>query len=118
MRPSVGAPFLLKPSHERLSIGRFVRPPVQAKFARGGNRASGQLSAPTLPCKDRQGAARLEFSIAVMARDPKIAYVLLRNAHFGPRLAASVELCVRDLVLHSRYGRSTLVVCPPVDRPF
>jgi glycosyltransferase involved in cell wall biosynthesis len=53
-----------------------------------------------------------------MAREPKIAYVLLRNAHFGPRLAASIELCVRDLVLHSRHGRSTLVVCPPVDRPF
>jgi glycosyltransferase involved in cell wall biosynthesis len=53
-----------------------------------------------------------------MARDPKIAYVLLRNAHFGPRLAASVELCVRDLILHSRYVSSTLVVCPPVDQPF
>src|SRR5271154_6240559 len=53
-----------------------------------------------------------------MARDPKIAYVLLRNAHFGPRLASSVELCVRDLVLHSRYARSTLVACPPVDEPF
>jgi len=54
----------------------------------------------------------------MMARDPKIAYVLLRNAHFGPRLASSVELCVRDLVLHSRYARSTLVACPPVDEPF
>ena len=53
-----------------------------------------------------------------MAREPKIAYVMLRNAHFGPRLAASVELCVRDLVVHSRYARSTLVVCPPVDQPF
>ena len=53
-----------------------------------------------------------------MAREPKIAYVMLRNAHFGPRLAASVELCVRDLVIHSRYARSTLVVCPPVDQPF
>ncbi|MGB7975322.1 MAG: glycosyltransferase family 4 protein [Roseiarcus sp.] len=53
-----------------------------------------------------------------MAREPKIAYVMLRNAHFGPRLAASVELCVRDLVVHSRYARSTLVVCPPVDEPF
>ena len=54
----------------------------------------------------------------MIARDPKIAYVLLRNAHFGPRLASSVELCVRDLVLHSRYAGSTLVVCPPVDEPF
>ena len=53
-----------------------------------------------------------------MAREPKIAYVMLRNAHFGPRLAASVELCVRDLVVHSRYAPTTLVVCPPVDQPF
>ncbi len=53
-----------------------------------------------------------------MARDPTIAYVLLRNAHFGPRLASAVELCVRDLVRHSRYAASTLVVCPNVDRPF
>jgi glycosyltransferase involved in cell wall biosynthesis len=54
----------------------------------------------------------------MMAREPKIAYVMLRNAHFGPRLAASVELCVRDLVVHSRYAHTTLVVCPPVDQPF
>ncbi|MBV8443465.1 MAG: glycosyltransferase family 4 protein [Hyphomicrobiales bacterium] len=53
-----------------------------------------------------------------MAQDPKIAYVFLRNAHFGPRLASSVELCVRDLILHSRYRGSTLVICPPVDKPF
>ena len=53
-----------------------------------------------------------------MARDPNIAYVLLRNAHFGPRLASSVELCVRDLARYSRYARSTLVACPPVDEPF
>ncbi|HKN30243.1 MAG TPA: glycosyltransferase family 4 protein [Roseiarcus sp.] len=53
-----------------------------------------------------------------MARDPSIAYVLLRNAHFGPRLASSVELCVRDLVRHSRYAGSTLVVCPKVEDPF
>jgi glycosyltransferase involved in cell wall biosynthesis len=53
-----------------------------------------------------------------MARGPSIAYVLLRNAHFGPRLASSVELCVRDLVRHSRYAASTLVVCPKVEDPF
>ena len=53
-----------------------------------------------------------------MARAPTIAYVLLRNAHFGPRRASSVELCVRDLVRHSRYARSTFVVCPEVDEPF
>jgi glycosyltransferase involved in cell wall biosynthesis len=53
-----------------------------------------------------------------MARDLKIAYVLLRHAHFGPRMASSVELCVRDLALYSRYARSTLVACPPVNEPF
>src|SRR5271166_6046349 len=64
----------------------------------------------------RDGRGRKANSI--MARDPSIAYVLLRNAHFGPRLASSVELCVRDLGLYSRYARSTLVACPPVDGPF
>ncbi len=53
-----------------------------------------------------------------MARDPTIAYVFLRNSVFGPKGAASVELCVRDLIRHSRYARSTLVVCPKVDEPF
>jgi glycosyltransferase involved in cell wall biosynthesis len=42
----------------------------------------------------------------------------MRNAHFGPAGAASVELCVRDLIRHSRYGGSTLVVAPEVEQPF
>lgn len=53
-----------------------------------------------------------------MARDPTIAYVFLRNSVFGPKGAASVELCVRDLIRHSRYAGSTLVMCPKVDEPF
>lgn len=53
-----------------------------------------------------------------MPRDLAIAYVLLRNSVFGPKGAASVELCVRDLVRHSRYAASTIVVCPQVDEPF
>jgi glycosyltransferase involved in cell wall biosynthesis len=53
-----------------------------------------------------------------LARDPTIAYVFLRNSAFGPKGAASVELCVRDLIRKSRYARSTLVVCPKVDEPF
>lgn len=53
-----------------------------------------------------------------MSPDPTIAYVFLRNSVFGPNGAASVELCVRDLIRHSRYARSTLVVCPKVDEPF
>ena len=97
-----------------------VRPPLQAKFAAAGNDREADCLSPTLPCKDARGrrAVRPEFLNVVMAREPKIAYVMLRNAHFGPRLAASVELCVRDLVVHSRYARTTLVVCPPVDEPF
>jgi len=53
-----------------------------------------------------------------MARDPTIAYVLLRNSAFGPKGAASVELCVRDLVRVSCYAGSAFVVCPEVDEPF
>jgi glycosyltransferase involved in cell wall biosynthesis len=53
-----------------------------------------------------------------MARDPTVAYVFLRNSVFGPKGAASVELCVRDLIRKSRYAGSTLVVCPKVDEPF
>ena len=37
---------------------------------------------------------------------------------FGPKGAASVELCVRDLVGRSRFAGSTRVVCPKVDEPF
>jgi glycosyltransferase involved in cell wall biosynthesis len=53
-----------------------------------------------------------------LARNLAIAYVFLRNSVFGPKGAASVELCVRDLIRHTRYARSTLVVCPKVDEPF
>jgi glycosyltransferase involved in cell wall biosynthesis len=53
-----------------------------------------------------------------MARDPSVAYVFLRNSVFGPKGAASVELCVRDLIRHSRYAASTLVMCPKVAEPF
>ena len=97
----------------------LVRPPLQAKFVRRGNDPG--LDCPVRPFRVRTragGASPLKLQNAVMAREPKIAYVMLRNAHFGPRLAASVELCVRDLIVHSRYARSTLVVCPPVDEPF
>jgi glycosyltransferase involved in cell wall biosynthesis len=97
-----------------------VQPSIKAKFTAGGNDRGIDCLSLTLPCKDARGrrAVRPEFPNVVMVREPKIAYVMLRNAHFGSRLAASVELCVRDLVIHSRYARSTLVVCPPVDEPF
>ncbi len=67
---------------------------------------------PSRNCRDPRKRVR------TLAREPTIAYVLLRNAHFGPRLASSVELCVRDLIRHSRYAISTLVICPKVDDPF
>src|SRR6202044_3271545 len=103
-----GEPSLKRP-HELCSL-TVVQPPLQAKFTAGGNDRWVDCLGPTLPCKDARGrlVARPEFPNVVMAREPKIAYVMLRNAHFGPRLAASVELCVRDLVVHSRYARSTL----------
>ena len=53
-----------------------------------------------------------------MPRSPALAYVFLRNAVFGPKGAASVELCVRDLIRMSRFAGSTTVVCPKVDEPF
>ena len=53
-----------------------------------------------------------------MARDPTIAYVLLRNSHFGPKGASSVELCVRDIVRHSRYAGSTPGRLPESGEPF
>ncbi|RBP12821.1 glycosyltransferase involved in cell wall biosynthesis [Roseiarcus fermentans] len=53
-----------------------------------------------------------------MTRHPTLAYVFLRNSTFGPNGAAAVELCVRDLIRHSRFAASTLVVCPKVDEPF
>jgi glycosyltransferase involved in cell wall biosynthesis len=96
-----------------------VQPPLQPKFTAGGNHRWSIVFAWPFRIRARgRRAARPEFPNVVMAREPKIAYVMLRNAHFGPRLAASVELCVRDLVVHSRYAGTTLVVCPPVDQPF
>jgi glycosyltransferase involved in cell wall biosynthesis len=53
-----------------------------------------------------------------LASGPSIAYVFLRHSVFGPKGAGSVELCVRDLIRHSRYAASTLVMCPKVDEPF
>src|SRR6185312_11091662 len=94
--------------------------PVRRPFKQNSlTPAIGRLSAPFRvrePGRGRRAPSCLRASMA--PSEPKVAYVLLRNAHFGPRLAASVELCVRDLALHSRHARSTVVVCPPVDEPF
>lgn len=41
----------------------------------------------------------------------RIAIVLPRNMHFGPAGATSIDLCVRDAVLHSRHGGDMRVIC-------
>jgi len=48
----------------------------------------------------------------------KIAIVLPRNTVFSPRKATSVDLCVHDLVRHSRFAATTLVICDHVEQPF
>jgi glycosyltransferase involved in cell wall biosynthesis len=107
----------MRPSFRSSARSAEARGAVQAKFVAIGNRGE-CLSKRRAACKDRRFKGFDAPTSSQMARDPTIAYVLLRNAHFGPRLASSVELCVRDLFHHSRYAGSTLVVCPKVDRPF
>ena len=48
----------------------------------------------------------------------KIVIVLPRNMHFGPRAASSIDLCVRDAVLYSRYRDKTVVICQENDDLF
>ncbi|WP_310621500.1 glycosyltransferase family 4 protein [Flexibacterium corallicola] len=40
----------------------------------------------------------------------KVAIVLPRNMDFSPEKASSIDLCVRDLALHSRFKGSTVVL--------
>lgn len=49
---------------------------------------------------------------------PRIAVVAPRNMHFGPARATSIDLCIRDFVLHSRFRETTVVIAEEVDRPF
>jgi len=48
----------------------------------------------------------------------KIAIVLPRGTSFGPKRATSIDLCVHDFVMHSRYGGSTKIHTTTVDSPF
>ena len=41
----------------------------------------------------------------------KIATILPRNMHFGPEAATSIDLCVRDTIQFSQFGRRTTVIC-------
>jgi len=49
---------------------------------------------------------------------PRIAVVLPRNMHFGPRAATSIDLCARDFVAASRYRDSTTIIAEEVEEPF
>lgn len=48
----------------------------------------------------------------------RILTLLMRRMHFGPRRATSIDLCTRDLLVHSAYRNTTLVLGEPVDEPF
>lgn len=48
----------------------------------------------------------------------KICFVMPRNMSFAPASATSIDLCVHDLALHSRYRDSITVLGEPVAAPF
>ena len=95
---------------------RGGRAALEAKFAAHGNRACDDCRGGGA-CKDpaTAPAAKRIRSWPVTRRSPMSCCA---TSVFGPKGAASVELCVRDLVRNSRYARSTLVVCPKVEEPF
>ena len=45
----------------------------------------------------------------------KIAFLLPRNMYFGPSEATSIDLCVHDSVLSSRFHARSVVVCQEID---
>ena len=47
-----------------------------------------------------------------------LAIVLPRGTSFGPARATSIDLCVHDFVLHSRYAGATRVHCAVVAEPY
>jgi glycosyltransferase involved in cell wall biosynthesis len=48
----------------------------------------------------------------------KVVIVNPRAMHFGDRHATSIDLSVRDLILHSRFRDGTTVIGDPIDLPF
>ena len=48
----------------------------------------------------------------------KVAVVLPRNMTFKESGATSIDLIVRDQVLHSSYGKTSIVIGPQIDNPF
>jgi glycosyltransferase involved in cell wall biosynthesis len=48
----------------------------------------------------------------------KVLIVNPRGLHFGDRHATSIDLTVRDLIMHSRFRDGTTVIGDPIDRPF
>jgi len=49
---------------------------------------------------------------------PKVLIVNPRGLHFGDRHATSIDLTVRDLIMHSRFRDGTTVIGDPIDHPF
>ena len=49
---------------------------------------------------------------------PKIAVVMPRGMHFGPKSATSIDLCARDFVTYSAYSQKSTVFCEYVEKPF
>jgi glycosyltransferase involved in cell wall biosynthesis len=48
----------------------------------------------------------------------KVVIVNPRAMHFGERHATSIDLSVRDLILHSRFRETTTVIGDPIEKPF
>lgn len=48
----------------------------------------------------------------------KVLIVNPRGLYFGDRHATSIDLTVRDLIMHSRFRDGTTVIGDPIDRPF
>lgn len=63
-------------------------------------------------CRDAPRRQRL-FGGAV-----RIVIILPRGMCFGPKGATAIDLCVRDLIRHSAYRRTTTILGEPVDQPF
>ena len=87
--PSVRAPFAQAFAPSALFARNAVGRPFKQNSPWRGNRGRRFVPPDPRACKDRRGVrvARLGYPSAMMARDPNIAYVLLRNAHFGPTAA-------------------------------
>ena len=60
----------------------------------------------------------LEITMSRSLSSSPLAIVLPRGTSFGPARATSIDLCVHDFVLHSRYAGATRVHCAVVAEPY